>query len=129
LADETGTWLFHWWGDLYGEMLARLLQIHFPAGDEEPHIRPHNEFCLRLPFALPALPPWDEKVARQVLRQVVPRVRPYLELGRFHELLPLPVAMRAAVAHCHLPRFEHLYRNATLSAPPSHLRDALRLLM
>jgi ATP-dependent helicase Lhr and Lhr-like helicase len=129
LPDDTGTWLFHWWGDLYGEMLARLLQVHFPAGDEEPQIRPHNEFCLRLPFALPALPPWDEKVARQVWRQVVPRVMPYLELGRFHELLPLPVAMRAAVAHCHLPRFEHLYRQATLTTPPSHLRDALRLLM
>jgi hypothetical protein len=129
LPDDKGAWLFHCWGDLYGEMLAKMLQAHFPVGEEEPQIRPHNEFCLYLPFTLPALPPWDETVARQVLRQVVPRVISYLELGRFHDLLPLPVALRAAMAHCHLPRFEHLYRNATLIAPPAHLREALRLLV
>jgi ATP-dependent helicase Lhr and Lhr-like helicase len=129
LPDEADTWLFHWWGDLYGEMLAKVLQAHFPAGEEEPQIRSRNEFCLHLPFSLPALPSWDEKVARQVLRQVLPRVMAYLELGRFHDLLPLPVALRTAVAHCHLPRFEQLYRQATLTAPPSHLRDVLRLLV
>jgi hypothetical protein len=31
--------------------------------------------------------------------------------------------------HCRLPHFEQLYRQATLTTPPSHLRDALRLLM
>jgi hypothetical protein len=48
---------------------------------------------------------------------------------QFKNLRATMAALSTAVAHCHLPRFEHLYRNATLSAPPSHLRDALRLLM
>jgi hypothetical protein len=56
----------------------------------------------------------------------MPQLLPFLELGRFHSLLPPDLAHLAALAQIDLPRLEALYRAATLVSPPAGLR--LRLL-
>ncbi|MDQ4075174.1 MAG: DEAD/DEAH box helicase [Chloroflexota bacterium] len=126
---EEGICLFHFWGDLYGELLAALLQAHFPPGEDEPHIEPWNELSLMVPFALGELPEWDGTLAVQELHRLAPFVEPYLELGRFHPLLPPDLATATVVRYCDLPRFETLYRAATLFAPPAPLRERLRSLL
>ncbi|MCB0240374.1 MAG: hypothetical protein KDH08_17405, partial [Anaerolineae bacterium] len=84
-----------------------------------------SEVCLRLPAGLARLPAWDEFLARQELRRLMPRVEPSLDLGRFHPLLPPDLAYLAAQVQCDLPRFEQLYRAATLVSPPAGLRSQL----
>ncbi len=121
--DEEGALLFHFWGDLYGALLAALLQA--ALDDDEPIVRP-NEHCLRLPAGLERLPHWDEGLLRHEVRRLMPQIEPYLELGRFHSLLPPDLAYQAALAQVDLARFEQLHRSATVISPPAGLR--LRLL-
>ena len=142
VPSETGGWLFHFWGDLYGELLARLLRIQvapqavsenmgddgpWPAGgeQEETAVTRCNEHCLRLPAKCDPLPAWDEQAVRRELRRLVPRVEACLELGRFHSLLPPDLATRTVVEHFDLPQFERLYRAATVVTPVDGRRDRL----
>ncbi|MEI2693186.1 MAG: helicase-related protein [Anaerolineae bacterium] len=122
--DETGALLFHFWGDLYGALLAAMLQAELD--EEDSIIARLNEHCLRLPAGLLSLPPWDEALAHQQVRRLMPQIQPYLELGRFHSLLPPDLAYLAALAQVDLARFAQLYRAATVLIPPAGLR--LRLL-
>jgi hypothetical protein len=85
-----------------------------------------NEHCLRLPAGLLRLPSWDDALAHHEVRGLMPQLLPFLELGRFHSLLPPDLAYLAALAQLDLPRLETLYRAATLVSPPAGLR--LRLL-
>ena len=112
--DEQGALLFHFWGDLYGALLGAMLQAELAPDDEAVFIARPNEHCLRLPASLTRLPAWDEDLARRQLRWLMPQIQPFLELGRFHSLLPPDLAYLAALAQCDLPRFEELYRSATL---------------
>jgi hypothetical protein len=129
---EPGNWLFHFWGDLYGELLAALLQPHFVQPglpeDELPLVRrlPH---ALRLPGALTQLPPWNEALARRALLRLLPRLEARLELGRFHELLHPALAERSVLDQCNLPRFAQLYRQATLIPAEAALRTRLLALV
>jgi ATP-dependent helicase Lhr and Lhr-like helicase len=123
VQDETGALLFHFWGDLYGALLGALLQAALDA--DEPIAR-LNEHCLRLPASLLDLPPWDDALAYDAARRLMPQLLPFLELGRFHSLLPPDLAYQAALAQCDLARFEQHYRAATVFSPPAGLR--LRLL-
>jgi hypothetical protein len=125
IPEPDGRWLFHFWGDLYGELLARLLQAHFPAGEREPRIRVWNEYCLHLPFSLDKLPVWDENIAVRELQSLGQRVEPFLELGRFHELLHPLVANQAFLQQCDLSRFQSLYQQAKLFLLPTGRRDRL----
>ncbi|MDQ3248427.1 MAG: DEAD/DEAH box helicase [Chloroflexota bacterium] len=125
LHDEQGAWLFHFWGDLYGDLLAGLLQAHFGRDEETALVAPRNELCLRLPAALPRLPPWNHALVQRQLRILIPRLEPFLELGRFHTLLPVELADRTVVAQCDLPRFEQLYQAATIMEPAAGLRARL----
>jgi ATP-dependent Lhr-like helicase len=122
--DDQGALLFHFWGDLYGALLAALLEGGLD--DDSPAIGRPNEHCLRLPAGLHELPPWNETLLRQEVRRLMPQVQPTLELGRFHSLLPPDLAYQAALAHCNLARFEQLLRAAQIISPPAGLR--LRLL-
>ncbi len=122
--DDQGALLFHFWGDLYGALLGALLQA--ALDDDGPVIGRPNEHCLRLPAGLATLPPWDETLLRQEVRRLMPQIQPYLELGRFHSLLPPELAYQTALAQCDLARFEKLYRSAAVISPPAGLR--LRLL-
>ncbi|MFZ2358057.1 MAG: DEAD/DEAH box helicase [Anaerolineae bacterium] len=122
--DETGALLFHFWGDLYGALLAGLLQAELD--EEDAAVARLNEHCLRLPAGLVTLPPWNDALAHDAARRLMPHLLPYLELGRFHSLLPPDLAYLAALAQVDLARLEALYRSMTLLSPPAGLR--LRLL-
>lgn len=125
--DDPGALLFHFWGDLYGALLAALLQAGLDE-DSPPVSRP-NEHCLRLPAGLMSLPPWDERLLRHEVRRLMPQLQPSLELGRFHALLPPDLAYQAALAQIDLPRLETLYRSATLVSSPAGLRQRLLSLL
>ena len=125
IVDSQGTWLFHFWGDLYGELLAALLQAHVPKWDDAPLIEPWNELCLRLPFTLRDLPAWHEKKAKQELHKLTHRIQRYLGLGHFHSYLPPDLATQTVITHCNLPRFEALYRGATAVRVDAELQEKL----
>jgi ATP-dependent Lhr-like helicase len=118
--EETGALLYHFWGDLYGALLAAMLQAGL-AEEDGGVVRVH-EHCLRLPAGLVRLPPWDDALAHAAARRLMPELQPYLELGRFHALLPPDLAYQAALAQLDLPRLEALYRAAALVSPPAGLR-------
>ncbi len=59
----------------------------------------------------------------------MPQIQPFLELGRFHSLLPPDMAYRAALAQCDLPRFEQLYRSSILVSATTGLSARLMDLM
>ncbi len=122
-----GTWLFHFWGDVYGSLLAEMLDAHF--GGEGGAVMAVNEFCLYLPGPLPALPGWDAGLAQRALYRLLPRVEPLLELGRFHSLLPAAIARETVLDRLDLPAFERLYRAARVAIPRSGLRARLEELL
>jgi ATP-dependent Lhr-like helicase len=122
-----GTWLFHFWGDIYGHLLAEMLDGHF--GGEGGGVMTVNEFCLYLPGYLPALPGWDAALAQRALYRLLPRVEPLLELGRFHSLLPADIARQSVLERIDLPCFAQLYRTARIMAAPSGLRARLEELL
>lgn len=137
-------WFFHFWGDVFGALLASVLAAHFlddevatgndtrreptPFASGSPEANPREEtqpgvigrieapsaLCLRLPFRLKALPPWDDVLAEDEARRLAKRIGPYLELGRFQNLLPPGLAERTFIEHCDLPLLSHLYRGARL---------------
>ena len=125
LHDDNGGWLFHFWGDLYGTLLAGVLQYHFRHEDELAVVTVHNELCLRFPLPLAQLPTWNQAVVQRQLRILLPHLEPLLELGRFHSLLSVELAERAILDQCDLPRFAQLYQAATLLSPPAGLRTRL----
>jgi hypothetical protein len=59
----------------------------------------------------------------------MPQIQPYLELGRFHSLLPPDLAYLAAVAQCQLSRFEQLYRSTTLISAATGMEARLLALV
>jgi len=130
LPDERGVWLFHFWGDLYGDLLAASLRAYFtPEGEEEPLIAAWNEFCLYVPFPLAALPPYDEALVKAQVERLAAYFGHFLELGRFHTLLPPEQALQSVIEQLELPRFETLYRCATLQEAKAGLQEALRALL
>ena len=132
LEDADRAWLFHFWGDVYGALLAAVLQARF-RDDEDAEARrgvgAWNELSLRLPEPLAALPPWEARLTAAEARDLLPRLEPHLRLGRFQPLLPPTVATRSALEQLDLPRFEALYRTARVAAAPAALRDRLRALL
>ena len=122
-----GTWLFHFWGDIYGTLLAEMLAPHF--GAQGGLVMPVNEFCLFLPGPLAALPGWEEGVAQRALYRLLPRLEELLELGRFHNLLPADIARRAAIERLDWSGFEQRYRAARIAVAPSRLRARLEELL
>lgn len=125
VPDDNGAWLFHFWGDLYGTLLAGILQHHLQAADEAALVTVQNELCFHLPMSLPHLPLWNQAVVDGQLYALLPRLEVLLELGRFHSLLPITLAERALIAQCDLPRFQQLYESAILITPTAGLRTQL----
>ncbi len=126
-----GVLLYHFWGDLYGEWLAAILRVYFSPADPADNdtggalITPHSALSLLLTFSLPALPPWDEGVALDTLKELEPLFETWLELGRFHPLLPPDLALQSVREGCNLKRFEMLYRSARIISPTPELRAGL----
>jgi hypothetical protein len=143
VPEGTGCWLFHFWGDVWGTLLAALLEDHRPG--EEPGgraegpgmtgehpggpVEPVNELCLWLPFELLALPAWDGRLAEAVARGLAVSLEPHLELGRFHALLPPALRLATVIDHCDLPRLAALWQAATLVEAQGGLRDTLLALV
>jgi ATP-dependent helicase Lhr and Lhr-like helicase len=123
--DRAGGWLFHFWGEIYGALLAALLQTHLAGRDEDALVQQQNAHCLRLPVPLAALPPWPGAEVQRQVRIMAPRLAAALELGRFHSFLPPALADRTILALCDLPRFEQLFRTAKLVTPAAGLRTRL----
>lgn len=122
---DHATWLFHFWGDLYSALLAGMLQAILQRQDETVRVIAHNAHCVRLPASLQRLPEWEPALAEQQLRLLLPRIEPFLELGRFHNLLPAGLAERTVVELCDLARFERLYRAVTIREPSLGLKERL----
>ncbi|MCP4167703.1 MAG: DEAD/DEAH box helicase [Chloroflexi bacterium] len=120
-----GAVLFHFWGDLYGTLLASLLQAHFGVDERDIAVTRINEHCLYLPATLNELPPWVATAVRKQLRLLFPRLVSMLELGRFHSLLPPDVAQDSLIEQCDLLRFRRVYQNAGLTIPEVGLRSRL----
>jgi ATP-dependent helicase Lhr and Lhr-like helicase len=128
LEDADRNWLFHFWGDVYGALLAALLRTQSSDDDDATvprGVRARNELCLRLPEALAALPPWDPHLTAAAAHELLPRLAPQLRLGRFQPLLPPTVATRSALEQLDPPRFEALYRAARVVTAPAALRERL----
>lgn len=129
IAHPDGSWLFHFWGDLYGALLAAVLEARLPPDRRRPPVEALNAYALLPPFVPPELPPWDEGVVTHQLYRLARHVEPYLDMGRFHALLPPELARQAVVAQCNAPCFEALYRASTVVEPSAGLRDALLALV
>jgi ATP-dependent Lhr-like helicase len=129
LAEAHGMWLFHFWGDLYGDLLAASLRAYFTQGEEAPPVAAWNEFCLYLPFTLTVLPPYDEALVKAQVERLARYFGHLLALGRFYELLPPELALQDVVAQLDLSRFATLYKNVRLQEAPAGMREALWALL
>jgi ATP-dependent Lhr-like helicase len=129
LSDEERCWLFHFWGDVYGELLAAILRIEAESWHEHASVERQNEHCIRISTPFAQLPPWDEVLVGRELRALVPQIEPFLECGRFHPLLPPDLADRVVVEQFDLARFETLYRHARVSPAPATVRSRLLTLV
>jgi ATP-dependent Lhr-like helicase len=131
LQSEQGTWLFHFWGDIYSELLAQLLQAQLTQEERYPTatVTYCNEHCIRLTEATTQLPAWDNHLVHQQLDWLLVRLEPFLELGRFHALLPPDLAKQKVAEQVDLPCFEQLYRTANIVRPTAGQQTRLLRLL
>ncbi len=127
IQDLQGTWVCHFWGDLYGRWLAAMLQGE--RATSAAHVEVVNEHVLYVHGRVRRLPPWDEALALRHLRTLAPGAIPYLNLGRFHSLLPPTLAWQTVMNACDVERFERLYREARPASASSTLAGELRPLL
>lgn len=117
-----GTWLYHFLGSVWGELLAALLLAHALIAE------PGNEFCLYVRPFLGQLPPLQGDLLAQTAKRLAATLAGRLEMGRFHELLPRNVAVAATVRQLDLERFAALYATTTVTTAAPALRDRLQML-
>jgi len=122
LTDDPGVWLFHFWGTAWGELLAAILRDNGFAVDSA------NEFCLHCRPAPTQLPPWDDTLAQKAARNTAVVLSDRLEMGRYNALLPVHVALAAAVKQLNLPSFEEYYRMTRLRSSPDIAENLAALL-
>ena len=113
LAAAEGTWLFHFWGTVWGMLLADIL---LQAGLSAEHV---NEYALFLRRPLTQLPPWSATAARQAARDVSARLVNHLQLGRFHALLPAQIAQSAITQLLNLERMAEVYAAGVVRTMPA----------
>lgn len=124
-----GTSLFHFLGELYGELLREILQRCYPMAEDSAPVTHVNEHCLYVPGPICKLPDWNENTTYQALHRLLPRFEAILELGRFHSLLPTDLAQKTVIARCDLPRFRNIYRAAEVIEPTPLIQENLKLLL
>ncbi|MCB9138830.1 MAG: DEAD/DEAH box helicase [Caldilineaceae bacterium] len=124
-----GSWLFHFWGDVYGQLLAALLRPLFPPRGDAAPVTVINAHCLFLPGVPGQLPAYRPEGTLSALYGLLPRIEPYLELGRFHSLLPPRIAEQTVINRCDLPRFAVLYARAQVVPGSGKLRQELEGLL
>jgi hypothetical protein len=122
LPQTPGQFLFHFWGTVWGELLAAVLIAQGLIAE------PVNEYCLYMQPALTQLPEWDEKLVRKAAKETAVTLANRLQMGRFHRLLPAGVALDAVTGQLNLPAFGQQYRAAALRTRPE-LQEQLHLLV
>ncbi|MEZ4630663.1 MAG: DEAD/DEAH box helicase [Deinococcales bacterium] len=150
-----GGYLFHFWGDVYGEWLAAYLRLAFnqaqtgatifklsnPQSDDPEDetgqrglinleaevivVQAVNDLYLYLSPALSTLPPWHEGMALEAFERVRRRLLPWLELGRFYTLLPSKLVLQSGLEQADLKRFAQLYQYAKLNPASETLEEKL----
>lgn len=121
LPGELGQWVFHFWGSVWGNLLAAFWQEHNLGAEAV------NEYCLYVRRPVEKLPPYDAQLMGQVAQRVAVALANRLEMGRFHTLLPAGVAIPATIRRLQLDHFQQQYTNATLTPAP-HIDKQLHLL-
>lgn len=122
MAATEGVWLFHFWGTIWGALLADMLLLH---GLPAEYV---NEYAIHLRRPLAQLPPWSDQIAQQASRSAAAQFANRLEMGRFHGLLPESVAQAAVRQLLHLQRLAQVYQAARLGVMPA-LDEQLHLLL
>ena len=122
LPQERGQLLFHFWGTIWGELLAGLLIAQGIVAE------PVNEFCLYMQPPLSSLPPYDGKMVEGVARKTAVLLGNHLQMGRFHKVLPAAIAREAVVSQLNLPLFGQKYR-AAIVLPKPELQERLHQLI
>ena len=69
----------------------------------------------RFPPPLTQLPPHDEQQVQKVAKATAVSLAAYLEMGRFHSLLPGDVAQAATLNQLNLPQFSQVYAKTAIS--------------
>ncbi|MFO7683503.1 MAG: DEAD/DEAH box helicase, partial [Chloroflexota bacterium] len=82
LPHETGGFLFHFWGTLWGELLTAVLVSQGVSAE------PVNEYCLFVRQPLDRLPACPQKPLNKAARDIIVTLGNRLEMGRFQRLLP-----------------------------------------
>jgi replicative superfamily II helicase len=112
LPAEGGMWLFHFWGTIWGRLLAAILSANGCLTDF------NNEYCLFVQPSIDQLPIWDDDLGQRAIKRAAVPLAGRLEMGRFHKLLPRNVATSAVLSLLNLETFQQKYREATLVAAP-----------
>jgi ATP-dependent Lhr-like helicase len=118
---ELGVWLYHFWGTVWGELLAGILLAQGIEAD------PINEYCLYARPAIERLPAWDAAIGQQVAAGLAATLAERLEMGRFHPLLPPNIANTAAGQQLNLDSFGQVYQAAVLQ-PAGEMAETLHQL-
>lgn len=121
-AEGGGMTLFHFWGTVWGELLTAVLRTQQLVANAI------NEYCLHLRPAITQLPTWDEDLGQQAAKSIAETAVKWLQMGRFHGLLPLNVGETAVIQQLNLPQFSQHYQAATL-IKKSQLNEQLQMLM
>ena len=115
LPTEQGGYLFHFWGTVWGELLTAVLRHQSIPAEAV------NEYALYLNYQISQLPEWDDAVVQSAARATAVTLANRLEMGRFHELLPVNVGVTAVIQQLNLPQFQTHYQHTTLyEADPLH---------
>ncbi len=122
LAATEGMWVFHFWGTIWGTLLADILLLN---GLPAEHV---NEYAIFLRHPLAQLPPWSDQIAQQAARSAAAQFVERLEMGRFHGLLPANIAQSTITQLLHVQRLAQVYRTARLTTMPA-IDEQLHLLL
>jgi hypothetical protein len=117
LPQEPGSYLFHFWGTVWGELLTAVL-VAQGIGAE-----PINEYCLFIRQPINQLPAIDETIVTKAARDIIVTMANRLEMGRFQRLLPVDVATTATLNLLNLPQFGQLYQTTKLINRPQILEQ------
>lgn len=112
LAADDGMWLFHFWGTVWGRLLANVLTVNRLSAELV------NEYCLFVQPSSAQLPPWDVALAKKAAMSTALALTGQLEMGRFHQLLPANVGVAAVVRLLNLEQFGENYRAIKLVSSP-----------
>ena len=117
-----GATLFHFWGTVWGELLTAVLVAQGILAESI------NEYGLHLYQPMSQLPPWEDKTAQIAARKTAVTITGYVDMGRFHRLLPADVALSATLSQLNLPQFRQLMHQSQI-APYPHLHAQLEMLL